>query len=82
MAIAINIPINKNICVFNGKQILDRASKSVTPVKEDIVRIDNNKNKDPNIVYRNKYKLALVLLFEPKRPIRRNKGGSILSKNI
>jgi hypothetical protein len=54
MAIAKNIPINKNTCVFDGKQTLNRASKSVTPVMEYKVRIDNNKNRDPNNVYRNK----------------------------
>ena len=48
MAIAKNIPINRNTCRSSGKQTLDRASKSVTPVTENKVRIANNKNRDPN----------------------------------
>ena len=49
---------------------------------EDIDKIDSNKNKDPSSVYKNKQKLALTLLLEPKSPISINKGGKILSKKI
>ena len=49
---------------------------------EDILKIDNNKNRDPNNVYKNKQKLALTLLLEPNNPINKNKGGKILSKKI
>jgi hypothetical protein len=44
--------------------------------------MDNNKNKDPNKVYKNRKKLALTLLLDPYNPISINNGGSILSKNI
>jgi len=40
---------------------LKSASKSVVSIKEDIVNIANNKNKDPKNVYKNQYKLALTL---------------------
>jgi hypothetical protein len=46
-----------------------------------ILRIDNNKNSDPNSVYKKKKKLALTLLVDPNRPISINRGGKILSKN-
>ena len=61
---------------------LNNASKSVVPIIEEIERIDNNKNNEPNNVYKNKKKLALTLLLEPYNPININKGGSILSKKI
>ena len=61
---------------------LNNASKSVVPIREEMVSIDSNKNNDPNNVYKNKKKLALTLLFEPYNPININKGGSILSKKI
>jgi hypothetical protein len=44
--------------------------------------MDNNKNNDPNNVYKNKKKLALTLLPDPYNPININKGGSILSKKM
>jgi len=77
-----NIPINKYICILLVIFDLYKASKSVVPIKEYIVKIANNKNKEPNNVYKNKYKLALTLLSDPYNPINKNKGGSILSKNI
>jgi hypothetical protein len=46
-----------------------------------MLRIDNNKNNDPNSVYKKKKKLALTLLVDPNNPIKINKGGNILSKN-
>jgi hypothetical protein len=49
---------------------LKSASKSVVPIKEDIVNIANNKNKDP----KNVYKLALTLLSDPNNTINKNKG--------
>jgi hypothetical protein len=39
-----------------------------------MVNIANNKNKEPNNVYKNKYKLALTLLSDPNNPINKNKG--------
>jgi len=39
---------NKIIWVEWLKLLLDKASKSVLPIKEDIVNIANNKNKEPN----------------------------------
>jgi len=53
---------------------LKSASKSVVPIKEDIVNIANNKNKDPKNVYKNQYKLALTLLSDPNNTINKNKG--------
>lgn len=44
--------------------------------------MDNNRNKEPKSVYKNKYKLALTLSLEPNDPININKGGRILSKKI
>jgi hypothetical protein len=60
---------------------LNKASKSVVPIKEDIVNIANNKNREQNNVYKNKYKLALTLLSDPNNPINKNKGIKVLSKN-
>jgi hypothetical protein len=60
---------------------LYNALKSVVPIIDLIVRIDSNKNKDPNKVYRKKKKLALTLLVDPNRPINIKRGGNILSKN-
>jgi len=51
---AIKIPVNKNNCVKKLKLVLYKASKSVVPMIDDIVRIDNSKNKDPNSVYKNR----------------------------
>jgi len=56
------------------KFALKSASKSVVPIKEDIVNITNNKNKDPKNVYKNQYKLALTLLSDPNNTINKNKG--------
>lgn len=33
---------------------LKRESKSVVPIIDDIAKIDSNKNKEPNNVYKNK----------------------------
>ena len=54
----------------------------MVPIIEEIERIDNNKNNEPNNVYKNKKKLALTLLLEPYNPININRGGNILSKKI
>jgi len=46
-----------------------------------MVSIDNNKNKEPNSVYKTS-KTSLTLLLDPNKPISINKGGNILSKNM
>ena len=54
MAIAKNIPKNNINCISKSNFILVRAIISVVPAIENIVRIANNINNDPNNVYRNK----------------------------
>jgi hypothetical protein len=51
---AINTPINKNTCVIYFIFDFDKKSKSVLPKVDDITKIDNNKNNEPNKVYKNK----------------------------
>jgi hypothetical protein len=50
---AINIPINSTFCVLNSKFNLNKVPKSVLPIVEDVLKIDNNKNNDPHNVYKN-----------------------------
>lgn len=76
-----NTPANKNIWVELDIFPFAKASKSVVPIKEDIANIANNKNRDPNNVYKNKYKLARTLLSDPNNPISKKSGGNVLSKN-
>jgi|TARA_R110002051_G_C8527625_1_gene469030 hypothetical protein len=51
---AINIPININNCVKYTKFVLDKTLKSVQPIKDCIVIIDNNINNEPKNVYKKK----------------------------
>jgi len=51
---AINIPQNKNNCVKKMKFPLNSVSKSLVLILDDILIMDNNKNKEPNNVYKNK----------------------------
>jgi hypothetical protein len=49
-----NIPIKINTCVIYKKFVLDKTLKSVQPIKDCILMIDNNINNDPKNVYRKK----------------------------
>ena len=49
---AINIPKNKNTWVLYSKLSLNNVSKSVLPIVDEVLKIDNNKNNDPHNVYR------------------------------
>jgi isopropylmalate/homocitrate/citramalate synthase len=49
---AINIHINKNTWLVYSKSNLNKTSKSVLPIIEDVLKIDNNKNKEPHTVYK------------------------------
>jgi hypothetical protein len=49
---AINIPINNIFCVLNSKFNLNKVSKSVLPIVEDVLKIDSNKNNDPHNLYK------------------------------
>jgi len=51
---AINIPININNCVICTKLLLKTKLKSVEPIRDRIVIIESNINKEPNRVYKKK----------------------------
>ena len=51
---AINIPKNNQTWVLYSKFNLNKVSKSVLPIVDDVLNIDNNKNNEPHNVYKNK----------------------------
>jgi len=48
------IPINKKNFILKSIIVLNKLSKSHVPIKEEIDNIANNKNSDPDNVYKNK----------------------------
>src|SRR5271170_3314447 len=62
--------------------VLDKISKSVEPIIDNIVIIESNINKEPNNVYKKKENPALTLSFEPNNPINALSKSNIIIINI